>query len=74
MTVKNVKTTKDIIIKTDDDSTYEIEICTFLGTTIFRDSIRPLKKHIKIKGLNCGKYIIYIANNTNLFKQQIVIS
>ena len=71
MTVKSISTSKDIIINTENNTVYKIEICTFLGSTVFKDFIKPINKNIKIKGLNPGKYIIYISDENKLVKQQI---
>ncbi len=71
MTVKSISTSKNISIETENNSAYQIEICTFLGTTIFKDKILPKNKIINIKGLNAGKYIIHISNELKLIKKQI---
>ncbi len=71
MTVKSISTSKNITIKTDDNTVYLVEIRTFLGTTVFKDFINPVDKTIKIKGLNIGKYIIQISNDKKLTNQQI---
>ncbi|HIP36387.1 MAG TPA: T9SS type A sorting domain-containing protein [Crocinitomix sp.] len=73
MTVKSISTSKNITIKTENNSVYNIEICTYLGTTVFKDTILPKNKIITIKGLNSGKYIINISNELKLTKQQIEI-
>ncbi|MEE9349040.1 MAG: T9SS type A sorting domain-containing protein [Flavobacteriaceae bacterium] len=73
MTVKSISTLKNIRIETENDSNYTIEIRTYLGTTIFKDTILPKNKIISIKGLNPGKYIIHISNELKLIKRQINI-
>lgn len=73
MTVKSISTSKNITIKTGDSTVYLVEIRTFLGTTVFKDVIKPINKTIKIKGLNIGKYTIQISNNKKLTNQQIHI-
>ena len=73
MTVKSISTSKDIIIKTEHDTIYTVEISTYLGTIVFMDTITPVDKTIKIKGLSKGKYIIQISNNSSFTKEQISI-
>jgi len=73
MTIKSISTSKNITIKTENNTVYLVEIRTFLGTTVFKDFIKPISKTIKIKGLNAGKYIIQISNDKKLTNQQIHI-
>lgn len=73
MTIKSISTSKNIIIRTENDTVYLVEIRTFLGTTVFKDFIKPTNKTIKIKGLNIGKYTIQISNDKKLTNQQIHI-
>lgn len=73
MTIKNISKSKNITIKTENNTVYLVEIRTFLGTTVFKDYINPINKIIKIKGLNPGKYTIQISNDKKLTNQQIHI-
>ena len=66
MVVKNISTSENFIIHTENNSVCTIEITTYLGTTVFKDTITPINKTIKIKGLNPGKYIVNISNNSKL--------
>ena len=73
MSVKSISTSNNLTITTKNNKSYLIEIRTFLGTTVFKDSIKPENNTIKIKGLNAGKYIIHISNDATSIKQQIQI-
>ncbi len=73
MSIKSISTSNNLIITTLNNTNYLIEIRTFLGTTVFKDSIKPANNTILIKGLNPGKYIIHISNDTKLIKRQIAI-
>jgi len=74
MTVKSISASKTLMITTFNNTVHLIEISTFLGTTIFKDHIKPINNIIKIKGLNTGKYIIHISNQSKSSKQQININ
>jgi hypothetical protein len=69
MTDKSISTSNNITLSALSDSRYLIEICTYLGTTVFKDFIKPKDRLIKIKGLNLGKYIIHISNETKYIKK-----
>ncbi len=73
MIIKSMSTSKNISIKTERDTLCLVEICTFLGTTVFRDYIKPKDNKIKIKGLNTGKYIIHVSNDSKQISKQIKI-
>lgn len=73
MTIKRIANSKSITIPTENNHIHTIEICTFLGTTVFKDSIQPINNTIKINGLNPGKYTINITSDFKLTKRQINI-
>lgn len=73
MTIKSLANSKSVTIATENNDKHIIEICTFLGTTVFKDTIQPVNNTIKINGLNPGKYIIHITNDLKLIKKQINI-
>jgi len=73
MTIKSISTSNNLTITTLSNTYYLIEICTYLGTIVFKDDIKPKDNKIIIKGLNPGKYVIQISNNSKLIKKQINI-
>ncbi|HHC78980.1 MAG TPA: T9SS type A sorting domain-containing protein [Flavobacteriia bacterium] len=73
MSIKSISTSNNLTITTVNNKNYLIEIRTFLGTTVFKDTVKPNNNTIQIKGLNPGKYIIHISNDANAIKQQIHI-
>ncbi len=73
MSIKIISTSNNLTITTLNNTVCLIEICTYLGTTVFKDKITPINNVIKIKGLNPGKYIIHISNKEKSIKQQINI-
>jgi hypothetical protein len=73
MTVKSISTSKNILIKTENNAVYQIKISSILGTTIFKDTILPKNNTIEIKGLNPGKYIIQVSNDLIFTRRQINI-
>jgi len=73
MTLKCIITYNDLTIKTENNAEYVIEIRTYLGTTVFKDTIIPINKTITVKGLNAGKYIIHISNDNKIIEQQIKV-
>ena len=72
MTIKISKNTINIL--TESNTTCQVTVATFLGTTVFDDTITPQNNQILIQGLNPGKYTIKISNKLQLFKQQININ
>ncbi len=72
--MKSISTVSNLIIATEKNTNYLIEIRTYLGTTVFKDIIEPKKNRIEIKGLDPGKYIVHISNKTKSVQQQININ
>jgi len=73
MTLISISTAEDLIINTTDNGVYAITIQTYIGTTIFKDTITTIDKRIVVKGLEKGKYIITISNNQEFIKQKITL-
>ena len=73
MTLISISTAEDLILNTTDNGVYSIIIQTYLGTTIFKDSIKALDNSIVIKGLETGKYIVSISNDQEFIKQKITL-
>ena len=71
MTIKSIVNSKSITISTENNQMHTVEISTFLGTTVFKDSIQPVNNTIKINGLNPGKYTIHITTDSKLIKKQV---
>jgi len=73
MTLISISKAEDLILNTTDNGVYSIIIQTYLGTTVFKDTIRAIANRIIIKGLETGKYIVSISNDQEFVKQKITL-
>jgi len=74
MTLISISTAEDLILNTTDNGVYSIIIQTYLGTTIFKDTITAINNNIVIKGLEKGKYLISVSNDKEFIKQKITLN
>ncbi|WP_456377874.1 T9SS type A sorting domain-containing protein [Lutibacter sp.] len=73
MTYISISTAEDLVITTTDNGVYKITVHTYLGSTIFSDTINAVDNIIVIKGLEKGKYIVRVSNDQEFIKQKIIL-
>ena len=73
MIIKSIINSNDVLIETDSNLSCLIEISTFLGTLVFKDTITPVDNTIRIKGLTPGKYFLHISSEKKTIKHKISI-